>query len=65
MRGFRAVRKGSSALQWGTNKALSTAVTRGLDPRVHLLRIDFANVMDARGKPTHDNQVDHLDGEPL
>jgi hypothetical protein len=50
---------------WATNKALSTAVTRGLDPRVHLLRIDFANVMDARVKPAHDNQVDHLDGEPL
>ncbi len=26
----------------------STAVTRGLDPRVHLLRIDFAKMMDAR-----------------
>src|SRR5712671_295453 len=34
------------------------AVTRGLDPRVHPLRIDFANVMDARVKPAHDDQVD-------
>ncbi len=44
---------------------LFTTVTRGLDPRVHLLRIDFAKMMDARVKPAHDNRVDQIDREPL
>ena len=43
----------------------STAVTRGLDPRVHPLRKDFAKVMDARVKPAHDDQVDQIDRNPL
>jgi hypothetical protein len=43
----------------------SAAVTRGLDPRVHLLRIDFAKMMDARVKPAHDGRVDQIDREPL
>jgi hypothetical protein len=41
------------------------AVTRGLDPRVHLLRIDFAKMMDARVNPAHYERVDQIDREPL
>jgi hypothetical protein len=40
-------------------------VTRGLDPRVHFLRIDFAKMMDARVKPAHDDRVEQIDREPL
>jgi len=32
---------------------------------VHPLRIDFANMMDARVKPAHDNQADQIDRNPL
>src|SRR6267154_4148012 len=39
----------------------STAVARGLDPRVHLLRIAFAKMMDARVKPAHDDRVDQIE----
>jgi hypothetical protein len=39
----------------------STAVTRGLDPRVHPLRIGFAKVMDARVKPAHDDRAGQID----
>jgi len=57
MRGFRAVRKGSRARSLGDEQG--AAVTRGLDPRVHLLRMDFANVMDARVKPAHSPMLTH------
>jgi hypothetical protein len=34
-----------------------SAVTRGLDPRVHLLRKSFCEGMDGRVKPGHDEYV--------
>jgi hypothetical protein len=46
--------------------APSPAVTRGLGPRVSTrFRIDFANAMDARVKPAHDNKAAKINREPM
>jgi len=54
---------GSRSIWIGTRPF--SAVTRGLDPRVHPLRIDLAKMMDARVMPAHDDRVDQIDREPL